>query len=142
MSEHDEHAGEPGPIVSEAHAIGAGAPVNETGRPTQAQLDMANIAMYGECRKRSRLAGRPLCHDWHPAGQPVQTSVSFVITRVCCYCAPEGITILVRTTMVEQQIRAEAERHGQRLVFEQVVQRGAGLVLPGQAGFTIPPGGG
>lgn len=142
MSEHDEHAQEPGPIISGPHAIGAAAPGNGTGRPSQSSVELAQIAAYGECRKRSRLAGRPLCHDWHPAGQPVQTPQSIVITRVCCYCAPEGVTILVRTSLNEAQIQAEAARHGQRLVFEQIVQRGAGLLLPGQAGYAAPPGGG
>jgi hypothetical protein len=138
----DAHDQEPTPIVSEAHAIGATTPVNGTGRPTQAQAEMAQIALYGECRRRSKLAGRPLCHDWHPAGLPVQTPQSLVITRICCYCAPEGVTILVRTTLSEQQIQAEALRHGHRLVFEQVVQRGSGLVLPGQEGYVVPPGAG
>jgi hypothetical protein len=113
---------------------------NGTGQPSQAQIEAAQIQTFGECRRRSRLAGRPLCHDWHPAGTPIQTPQSVVLARVCCYCAPEGVMILVRTTISEQQIQSEATRHGPRLVFEQVVQRGSGIVLPGQEGFVIPPG--
>ena len=137
---HDEHDQEPGPITSPEHGISAGLPVNGTGEPTQTQIEATHIALFGECRRRSKIGGRPLAHDWHPAGVPIQTPQSMVMTRVCCYCAPEGVTILVRTTITEQQIATERLRHGPRLVFEQVKpQARTGIVLPGSEGFNVPP---
>lgn len=139
MSEH--HENEPGPIISPRHATAAGLDTNGTGQPTQTQIEQMQIAAFGECRRRTRLAGRPLCHDWHPAGEPVKTPNSIVIGRICCYCAPEGITIVVRTTISEQQVASEATRHGPRLVFERVeIRPTGGIVLPGQDGFGMPPG--
>lgn len=96
---------------------------NGTAEKAQAAHEAAMIALYGECRRRTRLAGRPMYHDWHLGGQPARGTDSIVIARVCCYCAPEGITILVRSAMSEPQIEAERLRHGPRLVLERVVPK-------------------
>lgn len=91
------------------------------------------ISVYGLCYRRSRLAKRDMPHDWHPAGMPINTPVSVVMTRTCCYCAPDGVQIVVRWTATDAEVEAERLKHGRRLIIEQVKpQPGGGILLPGQ----------
>lgn len=110
--------------------------VNGTGRPTEAEQEAALVRLYGLCRRRSKLAKRDLCHDWHPAGPPATTPISTVTTRICCYCAPEGVTIMVRAAISESQVQTERERHGPRLFIERIVPPNGGIVMPGDPGFN------
>ncbi len=115
--------------------------LNGTGHPTQQQQERTLIDAFGECTRRSRVGKRPLCHCWHGTGLPIRTPSSEVLNRVCCYCAPEGIGIVVRAALTEEQIRVEGLRHGPRLVFERVeIRHRPSLIMPGDPQMdNLPP---
>lgn len=99
--------------------------------PPDPQIEL--IRLYGRCTRRSRLAKQGMCHCWHPTGIPVQTQNTQVLGRACCYCAPEGLTILVRTHVRPEQMAAEAVKHGPRLFWEYIaLQHPSPIILPGQ----------
>lgn len=112
--------------------------INGTGRPTIAQQEQALLTAFGECVRRSRIAKRPLWHCWHGTGVPIQTPNSRVLHRICCYCAPEGIGIVVQAALSDDQIKAEQQKHGPRLVIEKIeIKARTGLILPGVN--DVPP---
>lgn len=136
----NDHEYEPGADVSPEMLRASIMEQNGTGTPSPLQVEQMLIGVHGECRRRSKLAGRPQPHDWHPVtGEPVRTPQSIVFGRMCCYCAPEGLGIVVRTTITEEQIKTESLRHGPRLIFEQIKPVTGGLTLPGQPGYVPPP---
>lgn len=106
----------------------------QTGPITPDQQRAELIKVFGLCRRRSRLAGHDMPHDWHPAGLPMQTAVSSVLTRICCYCAPDGVQIFVTWAGSDGEIATERQRHGPKLVIEQV-KPGPKILRPGDPRF-------
>lgn len=110
------------------------------GLPTDREEIGKLVLMFGKCRPRTRMIGIPMPHDWHPLGQ-TSNQVSLIIGRACCYCAPVGVGIVVRTFISEGELQTERMRHGERLIFElvQIAPRGTGILTPDRPGFNLPP---
>lgn len=75
------------------------------------------IAEFGACSMW--VDTKPHC--WHPVADPITNQYAELIPRLCCWCAPEGLQVVVRIkTLNPEIIVTERSRHGRGVTIHRI----------------------
>jgi hypothetical protein len=109
-------------------------PVDELAAKREKEETARLIAEFGACP--ALLLQKPHC--WHPVGQPSDNPTASFLSRLCCWCAPGGLQLVVgiKTTNLEM-ILTERGRHGDGVVLMMIPPDGTGIIRPGDPRFGM-----
>jgi hypothetical protein len=110
-------------------------PPDELAARRAAEENARLIAEFGACG--ALLFAKPHC--WHPLGQPSDNPVASFLSRICCWCAPAGLQLVVGIkTTNREMVLTERGRHGSGVVLMMIAPEGTGLIRPGDPGYGLP----